>query len=101
MLKCGCEKWHPILPVSKCFVFLSMLFASFLSIRTIGDNSFAIWVKYIYSFLDIHQFLVYKIFRFMWTVVGTDMDDYIISLFLKALDDIVNLQFLHQEKSGL
>ena len=47
------------------------------------DNVFAIQVKFSYGFLDIYEFLKYKIFCFIWTIVGTDMDDDIIQLFLK------------------
>ena len=32
-------------------------------------NVFGIWVKFNYGFLDIHQFLVYKIFCFIWSLV--------------------------------
>ena len=38
-----------------------------------NDNVFAIRVKFSYGFLAIHQFLAYKIFCFIWAIVGTDM----------------------------
>ena len=47
------------------------------------NNVFTIWVKFIYGFLDIYQFFVYKIFHFLRTVVSSNMDDDIITLFLK------------------
>ena len=71
----------PLLPSLLKFVSLSE--STLCENVRILDNIFAIRVKFIDGFLDTHQFLIYKIFCFIWTVVGTDMDDDIFRLFLK------------------
>ena len=37
-----------------------------------------------HAVLDIHQFFVYKVFSFLWSTIGTNMEDDILSGFLST-----------------
>ena len=94
LCKCNAEMllWK-MTCLSSCFkmllYFLSMLFTSFLSVRTIDDDMTMFlqfgWNLVMASLTFTNSFLYIKS-CFIWTVVGTDMDDDIIRLFLKIMN---------------